>query len=347
VDRAESLLQQALLAPDERPLLLAIVQKSKDADQRKVYADWLEEHGSPESTARAEFLRLRLTRKPAGADDARNAREAKLRAQIAPAWLSLIGDTRATFRPWQERVATDAADYIEGGWRPVPGLTVKSNQGLLDVVYSGSWESEVLDFLASRTVAPVLHSLRLVGGHWHGANGVREIYLDSLLPDRHEFSNLELFEVTQKGEHGMPWIGGLDGEGGALGKFLKKAPALQTLISPSAPDRTFFQAGERPIEWLDIVAGSEHQNFIANLARSRCFPQLRVLLWNDANHTYMNNWRDYCTPFDDYLALFQSPAIANVERLVLRDVNLTAAQIRQLRDIRSEGVTIRRIREYG
>jgi uncharacterized protein (TIGR02996 family) len=322
------------------------MQKSRDTELHKVYADWLEEHGSRESTARAEFLRLRLARKSARAQAPTNSREADLRARIAPAWLSLMGDTRASFQPWQERAAADAADYIEGGWQPTPGLTVKGKQGLLDVVYSGAWEHEILAFLGSRTVAPVLRSLRLVGGTWAGANGVRTIYLDALLEAGHEFTNLELFEVTREGEHGMPWLGGLEGEQGILGRLLAKMPSLETLISPSAPDKTFFDVGERPLAWLDIVAGQAHQGFIGNLARSRCFPQLRTLYWNDANHTYMATWRDYCTSFDDYLALFHSPAIANVQRLVLRDVNLTPEEVRQLRALRSKGVTIQPIRTY-
>jgi uncharacterized protein (TIGR02996 family) len=332
VDHTERFLGQALVAAEERPLLLAVLEKPGDADLREVYADWLEEHGSTESTARAVFLRSRRGRYR-GARGVALPGQAELRAHIAPAWLSLLGDTRARFRPWQERAAVEAQAYADGGWRPVPGLTVRSDHGLLDVRYSGSWEDEVLAFLASREVAPVLRSLRLLGGTWEGGDGVRPINLGVLLKAGHEFSNLVLFEVTQQGEHGVPWIGGLDGERGMLGRLLAKMPVLETLISPSAPNASFFRVGQRPIVCLNIVAGSAHQGFIGNLARSTCFPELRTLIWND-----------YRTPFADYLALFQSPAIAKVERMVLRDVNLTPAQVRQLREIRSEGVQIRRIR---
>jgi uncharacterized protein (TIGR02996 family) len=340
VPRNNSLLTSALLAPDERPLLTAVARAPKKDDARLVYADWLEEHGGDEAPARAEFLRVQHQLGTGKPTKLLRSREAALRKQLSPAWLALVGDTRERFREWEEFAAGKEPN---DSW-PATGLFIKGEPGPLDVHYEGEWEEEVLRFLASREVAPVLRSLRLLGGTWDGANGVREIWLDGLVKGKHEFTNLELFQVEQEGEHGMPWIGGLDGERGVLGKLLAKAPALRTLISPSAPDKTFFRVGQRPIEELNVFAGDRHQDFIRDLARSSCFPRLRSLVWEDPDHTYMDDWQQYCTPFADYLELFGSPAITKVETLVLRNVNLTPEQIRQLREIRTKGVTIEPIR---
>jgi uncharacterized protein (TIGR02996 family) len=342
MDQKEAFLRSALIAPDERPLLLAVAQAPEDDGTRLVYADWLEEQGGPEATGRSEFLRVQYQLKTARRTNRLRSRDAKLRAELAPTWLSMIGDTPTWIRQrWGELVDEINAEDEYNRAEP-RAIEVVNDQGLLDVRYDSlrqEWNSRALECLSSRTVAPVLRTLRLIGDGW-AANGVRHIRLDALLQG-HTFSNLTLFEVeSELGEDGMPWIGGLDGEQGVLGRFLARAPVLRTLISPSAPDQTFFQQGNRPIEELRIVAGQEHQGFIRNLAQSTCFPRLRTLVWNDANHGYMDGWSKFCTPAEDYFALFKSPAIAGVVTLILRDVYVTPQQRRGLLAIRSQGVEI-------
>jgi uncharacterized protein (TIGR02996 family) len=336
VPRKDSFLTSALLSPDERPLLAAVARSPKKDEARLVYADWLEEHGGDEAPARAQFLRVQHQLRTGKPTRELRTRESELRQQLSPPWLALVGDTRERFRRWEEFAAAKAPNESWGA----TGLFISAEPGPLDVHYEGLWEQELLRFLASREVAPILRSLRLLGGKWSGANGVRGIDLDALARGQHEFTHLELFQVEQEGEHGMPWIGGLYGERGVLGKLLAKMPALRTFISPSAPDRTFFRVGERPVEELNVIGGDEHQDFIRNLARSSCFPRLRSLVWADPDHTYRDDWQQYCTPFEDYLELFQSPAIGRAETLDLRNVNLTPEQIRQLQALRTEGVTI-------
>jgi uncharacterized protein (TIGR02996 family) len=347
MDQKEAFLRSALLAPDERPLLLSLAQAPQDDATRLVYADWLEERGGAEAAARGEFLRIQHKLKTAKGTARLRSRQAELRTQLAPAWLSLIGDTAEWVRQRWGELVVQINSEDEYNHATVEALQTLSDHGLLDVRYDSGgtrWDRRALELLCSPTVAPVLRTLRLVGDGW-AANGVRRVNFDGLTQG-HAFPNLTLFELEREGEHGMPWIGGLEGEQGALGRFLGRAPALQTLISPSAPDQTFFQQGERPIEELQIVAGQEHQGFIRNLAQSSCFPRLRTLIWNDANHSYRHGWSQYSTPAADYLALFQSGAIANVKTLVLRDVYLTADQIQQLLAIRSEGVEITPIDAY-
>src|SRR5262245_31428770 len=107
MDRKEAFLRSALLAPDERPLLLAVTQANADDPVWLIYADWLDEHGGREASARAEFLRVKHRLHQDSRAEKVRSQEAKLlrekhkqrvqtqfRAQIAPAWLSLIGDTR-------------------------------------------------------------------------------------------------------------------------------------------------------------------------------------------------------------------------------------------------------------
>jgi uncharacterized protein (TIGR02996 family) len=328
---------------EESGFLQAMKERPDDESTPLVYADWLEERGESEATARAEFLRVQHKLKTAKRAAQLLSREAKLRSKLDPVWLSQIGDTpRRLLELWRElagQISTESTHDISGDL--ANALQVTSSQGLLDIRYDSTrreWDERALALLAGREVAPVLRELRLLGDGW-AANGVRDIRIDALLGG-HVFTNLAVFEVEREGEDGMPWIGGLDDEQGALGRLLARAPALRVLISPSAPDATFFQVGERPIKELHIVAGLAHQDFIGNLARSSCFPALRVLIWNDANHTYRDGWSQYSTPAEDYFALFRSQAVARAEQIVLRDLYVTQEQMQQLLAIRSQGVVI-------
>jgi uncharacterized protein (TIGR02996 family) len=332
VDPEEAFLVGTLVAPDEWPLLAAVMQAPKDRQQRLVYADWLEEHGGRESVARAGLLRLQA--RPRKERAAATSREEELRSRIAPAWLSLVGDTQARLREKFARVR-EAADEGDGG-----RLQIKGGPGLLDLRYVSGfwhWNHDMLAFLGTREVAPVLRSLLLTSDGLAAANGTCEIFIERLLEGGHPFTNLVRFQVDANSEDGTPVIGGLEGEGGFHARLLALAPALEILDSPSAPDAGFFQVGRRPLTSLRLAAGFDDQGFIANLARSSCFPGLRTFVWFDFDHT--------ATSFEDCLVLFQSPVGARLERLVLRNMSLTEGQVGQLRGIRAQGVQI--TRAYG
>lgn len=327
MDREEAFLTGALVAPDERPLLAAVAHAPRDKQQRLVYADWLEEHGGPESVARAEFLRLQA--RPRKQRAAAATREEELRSRIAPGWLALVGDTQARLRQKYAQVKAEP-DADQGGRLQVKGAT-----GLLDLRYLSGfwhWDRDMLAFLGTREVAPVLWSLRLVGDSLAAANGTCEIFIERLLEGGHPFSNLVRFEIDAQSEDGTPVVGGLEGEGGFHARLLARAPALEILSSPSAPDGDFFLVGQRPLTSLSLAAGFADQGFIANLARSTCFPGLRTFVWTDFAHT--------ATSFEDCLLLFQSPVGARLERLVLRRMSLSEWQVRQLRGIRAQGVQV-------
>jgi uncharacterized protein (TIGR02996 family) len=78
---------------DERGFLRALREDPNDEVSRLVYADWLEERGSP----RGEFLRLEVELSHMPADDPRRAegeaRLSELRASLDPGWLARLDRT--------------------------------------------------------------------------------------------------------------------------------------------------------------------------------------------------------------------------------------------------------------
>jgi uncharacterized protein (TIGR02996 family) len=113
-------------APEQRGLLQAILANPYDDAPRLVYADWLEEHGQPQT---GEFIRVQCELEPIRGlyeiDRAAelHAREAKLeecrQAQLAPLkellglrWRDAPADVR---RGFLYSVSTTAADFLELG----------------------------------------------------------------------------------------------------------------------------------------------------------------------------------------------------------------------------------------
>ncbi len=108
-------------------------------------------------------------------------------------------------------------------------------------------------------------------------------------------------------------------------------PVLETLISPSAPDADFFLVGTRPLRHLDIDSGYDHQDFIANLARSSCFPRLAYFGFGEYYQTYMPDFASQVTPFADYRELFASPAFAPVGAFRWKNPACSAEELDEIR----------------
>jgi hypothetical protein len=123
-------------------------------------------------------------------------------------------------------------------------------------------------------------------------------------------------------------------EAGVLGRLLRKAPSLDSLIVPSAPDVTFFELERHPLRFLSVDAGYDTQGFIGNLADSSCFPQLQRLEFGEFNETYLDDFPAGCTPFDDYRRLFTSAAFATVRAFVWRNPVCSDTEIAELRSLR-------------
>jgi hypothetical protein len=164
---------------------------------------------------------------------------------------------------------------------------------------------------------------------------LRNWNIEALIAPGVEFSSLEELRIERYriGEHNRPIVAYEHYEEGVLAEVLRLSPSLRILVSPSAPDGDFFQVGERPLETLCIDAGMEHQNFLANLAASDCFPELCALEWGEFNETYLEEWEKQCTPLADYQALFKSAAFASVGSFTLRNPMLSDAELAALKGL--------------
>src|SRR5262245_55153491 len=104
---------------EEGALLQAILDAPDEDVPRLVYADWLEERGAAQSSARAEFIRVQLALEQLPEDDERRtevrARAQALLAEHEQAW---VGPLRQWVRGWEfrrglvERVEIDASVFL-------------------------------------------------------------------------------------------------------------------------------------------------------------------------------------------------------------------------------------------
>lgn len=143
---------------------------------------------------------------------------------------------------------------------------------------SGESYFGLLETLAHPEVANSISSIDLRGPDT-GANGTRNWDLSILAESATTFPILRrlCIEQTKPADHNQTIVAKEYGEDGVLARILAKAPALEVLVTPSAPNSEFFSIGLHSLEHLSVDSGYDHQNFIANLAGSSCFPKLRSL----------------------------------------------------------------------
>src|SRR5262249_29426022 len=108
-------------------------------------------------------------------------------------------------------------------------------------------------------------------------------------------------------------------EAGVLGKIAAKAPAVQSLESPSAPEPNFLEVDLSHLTHLAVDAGYATHNFIRNLAQARFPPLLRGLEWGEYAEHYMTDWRAQTTPLEDMRALLSRDAFAQIQYFTLRN----------------------------
>jgi hypothetical protein len=132
------------------------------------------------------------------------------------------------------------------------------------------------EILRSPEVAIVLASLTLRCPD-EGMNGACNWDLGTLLHGDAQFPELRHFSIQQvsPSDHNRIIVASEFEEAGMLGQLLRKSPALDSLITPSAPDASFFEVRDHPLRYLNVDAGFDTQSFIANLAGSPCFPGLK------------------------------------------------------------------------
>ncbi|MCD7972228.1 MAG: hypothetical protein LUG18_06115 [Candidatus Azobacteroides sp.] len=166
-----------------------------------------------------------------------------------------------------------------------------------------------------------------------GANGIRNWDFTRLAGSDVVFENLKVFKValTDPGDHNMSIIGPAYDEEGMIAKLVSKMPVLRELQVPSAPDSSFFELGELPIELLTVQAGMDHQHFIRNLAGSTNLKNLRALDYTDG---FSDKFP--VTSFEDYKLLFESDVFGSYKyfHFTLRDSRMTGKQLTELQQIR-------------
>jgi hypothetical protein len=267
----------------------------------------------------------------------------------------------ALFAPLQTAVARkNREDGFDASHPWHHQLAVNESDGLLDVEYRGEYElwfddrskvtilHDLLGALASAALAPALRSFVYRTAAAQAANGTYEIIIDALFTGALSFPRLSRFVIDQgHGEHGYKILAsarnGGDGyyqEAGVLADLVAWAPALQELVTPSPPSAAFFDGRSHPLRSLDVDSGFGQASFIRNLAGCSRFPELRRLVFTDFRQTYLDDWREQTTRFEDYVSLLSSPIAARLESISLRELSLSGDQVRQLLELRSTGVVI-------
>ena len=246
-------------------------------------------------------------------------------------------DTAQQLKLLRQRIAArNASDEYIGDLQYV-AITQTSNVFNLDFYGRCCDESyeDFLDTIARSDVAPLLRSI-VIRGPDEGANGTRNWDIEPLLATGVTFTNLEKFSIqlNQPGDHNRIIIGSIDEEDGVLARLIEKTPRIQELTVPSAPSAAFFNIGKRPIRFLSVDSGYDTQDFIANLAKSSCFPDLQRLEWGEYQETYLEDYLDNCTQAADYQKLFKSNAFASVGFFLWRNPVCTSEDIRSLKALK-------------
>ncbi len=200
----------------------------------------------------------------------------------------------------------------------------------------GSFFEKFVETLCAPDVAACVGAL-VFDGPDEGANGTRGWEFESLLQRAVQFPRLQTLEIVPStpDQHNTTIVGFYE-EDGQIARFVALAPDLKHLTVPSAPDATFFQIGAHSLQTLRVESGFDTQNFIFNLSQSNNFGQLRALDFGDYSQTYMENYQDYCTPFEHYEQLFRSQAFATIRRFTLRNSILSEAQLKHLAQLKSD-----------
>ncbi len=263
------------------------------------------------------------------------------------------------FAPLQAAIARkNQEDGFDAGHPWHHQLTVAEPDEWLDVEYRGEYElwfddrttvtilHDLFRLLASVQVAPRLRSFTYRTEAVLAANGTYDYNIDPLVEGDQRFPNLARLSLDQgEGEHGYkiltsPLSGDQWHEAGVLATLLDRAPRLEDLVTPVPPNASFFEGRRHLLRSLDVDAGFGHVDFIRHLAGCSRFPELRRLVFTDFRQYYLDDWRAQTTSFEDYVSFFASPAACRLQSICLREVNLTADQVRRLLDVRSDGVEI-------
>jgi hypothetical protein len=217
-------------------------------------------------------------------------------------------------------------------------ISEKKGSDLFSLDYQTCWND---DYSSEHGVLPIFYILSQpeyagrinkisIAAEDEGVNGTQNWELNSLLENDALFDNLEEFilPLNDAENHHRKIVTNDDSydEKNALGLLLDKAKNLKKLVAPSAPEPKFFERKSHGLKELNLQSGYDHQNFIANLSKSTCFKDLTSLTFRDYAETYMDDYKDSCTKFDDYLALVNSDTLPSLKSITLIDTVLDKKQ---------------------
>lgn len=202
------------------------------------------------------------------------------------------------------------------------------------LAFDESFENFV-EAICSPEVAPYIRSL-VFRGPDEGGNGTRNWDFTQLLESPVSFPHLKslIVEPTLPEHHNQTIIASIYDEDGQIARLAAKAPLLESLILPSAPDETFFKIGLRHLTYLRVESGYNTQNFIFNFSQSSGFPKLRVLDFGDYSQHYMDDYPIGCTSLEHYTQLFRSKAFSGVAKFVLRNSILSTEELVELHNLK-------------
>ena len=229
-----------------------------------------------------------------------------------------------------------------------PSIVFQEVDGLFDITFFGEGYDDnpqeacdedfggnyafcnLLDLLAQQRYADKVLSLNFTGPDM-GANGLRSWVFNRLVNAEVCFPQLKSFQVTltDPGDHNQSLIddNGCLEENGMVARLVARMPAIEFLAIPSAPNADFFTIPLPDLKRFIVQAGMDHQDFIANLAKSSCMPALFSLDFADM----MYNWNEQSgTSFEDFAALFRSALLRKGFHFKLRFSKLTQAQLFEL-----------------
>ena len=123
------------------------------------------------------------------------------------------------------------------------------------------------EILANPEVASKVGTLYLDGTPDSGANGTREWDFSWLLAQDVTFPELKALLITYDPLNDDRLT--ILEDGGQLAGWLKRAPKLERLETPSAPDAEFFKVEHEPLSSMRVYSGWYPENFILNLVSFR------------------------------------------------------------------------------
>lgn len=240
-------------------------------------------------------------------------------------------DAREVLEGLRRELQTDSAEYVDPD--NGPRLEFCPCEGGFRVWTFGM--DVPFEVLAREPVASKLVSLTIDGPDT-GCNGVRNWDLSSFAESDCGYPVLQHLRAarTAASHHNRSIIASIYEEAGVLGQIAAKAPALQSLESPSAPQAKFLDAKLDNLTHLFIDAGFDTQDFIRNLARRRLPPLLRGFEWGEYAEHYLDDWKAKTTPFSDMLELFKNNDFGQIQYFALKNPIYADEELRELTELR-------------